>query len=342
MKKLMLIGLAALGLALLAAPSEAGLLHRNRDCGGSPACDVPCANVVWEEREVTAYRVETKSRTVEREVRTPVTREVEVPYTWYETVSVTTPEKRKVQYCETQTHEVPYTYKVSVPVVTPEKRKVTTYRTETHEVPYTYKVCVPVVKPEKRMVTTWTCVTEQVPCQVAVCRPVTYTVVDPCTGCCHTVCCKVTEMQTVMKSVVRSVPSQQEVTVNVCHYEEQERKGTRTVCETVPVPGEVTVNVCRYEEQERKGTRLVCENVIKTREIEVNVVSCKQVEHKGTRKQLVCEWETKKMPFVETYCVTVPYQTKVRVAVAVAAPCAPVEMCATPCETGRRHRLCGK
>jgi hypothetical protein len=89
----------------------------------------------------------------------------------------------------------------------------------------------------------------------------------------------------------------------------------------------------------------VCENVMKTREITVNVVSYKQVEHKDKRKQLVCEWETKKMPVVETYCETVPYKTTVKVAVAVAAPApcaAPVETCVAPCETGRRHRLCGK
>ena len=44
MKKMMLLGLATLGLAVLTAPSEAGLLHRKHggDCGGAaPACEVP-------------------------------------------------------------------------------------------------------------------------------------------------------------------------------------------------------------------------------------------------------------------------------------------------------------
>ena len=150
MKRLMLLGLTILGLALLAVPSEAGLLHRRHggcDSGCAPACDVPCAAVAWEEREVEAYRVETKTRTVQREVRRLVSHEVEVPYTWCELVSVTTPEKRTVSYCDTVTREVPYTYTVCVPVYTPEKRTVMTCKTVTREVPYTYTVCVPVYTP---------------------------------------------------------------------------------------------------------------------------------------------------------------------------------------------------
>ena len=207
MKRLTLATLALLGLAVAAVPSQGGLLHRRGcDSGCGAPCDVgPCA-VAWEEREVTCYRVETRTRNVEREVRRPVTKEVEVPYTWTELVSVSTPEKRTVQYCETITKEVPYTYMACVPVVTPEKRTVMTCKIVTKEVPYTYTVCIPVVTPEKRKVITYNCITEQVPCQVAVCRTVPCEVVDPCTGCCYTVCRRVTEMQTVMKSVVALDP----------------------------------------------------------------------------------------------------------------------------------------
>ena len=146
MKKLTLLTLSLLGLAVVAIPSQAGLLHRHGcDSGCGTCCEAaPCA-VTYEEREVTLYKVETKTRVVEREVSRPVTKEIEVPYTWTELVSETHPEKRTVNYCETITKEVPYTYTVCTPVVTPEKRTVMTCKTVTKEVPYTYTVCTPVM-----------------------------------------------------------------------------------------------------------------------------------------------------------------------------------------------------
>jgi len=335
MKRLTLASLALLGLALLAPPAEAHGLRRHHGCdsgcggyAGSGYGDMgPCMNVVWEEREVTVWHAETRTRNVEREVRRLVSREVEVPYTWYEYVTVTTPEKRTVTWCETVTREVPYTYWVNVPVVTPTKKTVMTCKTVTTEVPYTYWVNVPVVTPQRRMVTTWTCVPDKVTCEVPVCLTVPCVECDPCTGCCHTVCRKVMTTQTVTKTVMRSVPVQQEVTVNVCTYKPEERHGVRLECRTIEVPQDVVVNVCTYKSEQRHGVRLECQNVMRSKDVEVNVVSCKRVERHGVRREMVCEWKTERAPVVETYCEMVPHKTKVRVAVpapcVACAPCCP-------------------
>jgi hypothetical protein len=79
MKKLTLVGLAVLGLALTAVPAEAfGLRHRH-GCESScaPCCDTgPAMTVVWEEREVTAWKPEWKERDVTVNVCRMTTREV--------------------------------------------------------------------------------------------------------------------------------------------------------------------------------------------------------------------------------------------------------------------------
>src|SRR5271165_3008941 len=104
MKKLVLAGLALLGLAVVALPTEAGHCRRHRGCDVGCGAAYECGSyttVAWEEREVTAYRTEVQTRTVQREVKRLVSHTVQVPCTWYETVAVTTPQKQTVNYCET-------------------------------------------------------------------------------------------------------------------------------------------------------------------------------------------------------------------------------------------------
>src|SRR5262245_61537601 len=136
MKQRVVLGLA-LAAALLASNQAPAFGHRHGCCEAT-ACGVAtcaggvmyaasCAAPTYEERTVTAYRCEVKTRTVERTVQRVVTKEIEEPYTWTEMVAVTTPQKRTETVCTTVTKEVPYTYTVNVPVTTPEKRTVTEY-----------------------------------------------------------------------------------------------------------------------------------------------------------------------------------------------------------------------
>jgi hypothetical protein len=81
-----------------------------------------------------------------------------------------------------------------------------------------------------------------VPC----CRMV-WTQSSDCCGCCRSFCQPVVEWQTVTRTVMRQVPQTQEVTVNVCSYQQQQRTGMRVVQEMVPQTQEVTVNVCSYQ-----------------------------------------------------------------------------------------------
>src|SRR5262245_57620975 len=138
------------GFLLACQQAEATGPHHGRGpavagCAGGVVYAASCTAPAYEERTVTAYRCEVKTRTVERTIHRLVTKEVEVPYTWTEMVAETTPQKRTETYYTTVTKEVPYTYMVSVPVTTPEKRTITEHVCVTKEVPYTYTVNVPVM-----------------------------------------------------------------------------------------------------------------------------------------------------------------------------------------------------
>ena len=150
---------------------------------------------------MTAYRVETKTRTVEREVRSPVTREVEVPYTWYETVPVTTPEKRNV----TVLRNGDARGAVHLPGLRPGRHAGEAQgddvqdgdaRSAVH-----LQVSVPVVHPREADGDDLDLRDRAGPLPGGGLPAGDVHRVDPCTGCCHTVCCKTTEMQTVMKPV---------------------------------------------------------------------------------------------------------------------------------------------
>ena len=261
----LLVVVGALGLFLSALPVQA--CHRccPAPCCPQVCCDIgPCGTVTYVDKVITCYRTEWKPRTVTRTVKKMVTREVEekvtyyenlpivtpvkqtvtkcvpvlkqVPYTYDVCVPVYTPQKQIVTRCVPVAKQVPYTYNVCVPVYTPQKQIVTKCVPVTRQVPYTYNVCVPVYTPQKRIVTTYQCVPEKVTKQVPVCRMVATQVFDPCTCCCRTVCCPVTEMQTVTCTVMKTVAVPQEVTVTVCSYKMEQRQGVKMVCELVPSP----------------------------------------------------------------------------------------------------------
>jgi hypothetical protein len=120
MNKCVILLLAGI-LALPSVPGYAGerkLFHHNQA--------LPCP-AAWEEKTVTRYRTEQKTRVVPVVTTRLVSKVVEVPYKYTEQVPVTVAEKRTVTTFQCVAKEVPFTYTVKVPVVVPEKRTVTTY-----------------------------------------------------------------------------------------------------------------------------------------------------------------------------------------------------------------------
>ncbi len=285
---------AALGVFSFAAPQADAFGRRSRcggnDCGAPVSCcePQPCAGPAYIEKTVTAYRPVYKQKTVPTEIRKIVSKVVEEPFKYTEMVAEVTPQKRTETYYTQQMKEVPYKYTVMVPVVTPEKRTINYF----------------------------TCVPEKVTKEVPVCRVVPVKVVDPCSGCCYTVCKRVTEMQTVTCTVMKPVPQTREVTINVCSYKAEEKTGTRQVCETVPQTREVTVNVCNY----------------------------KPVERTGTRKRLVCETVKETVDVTQTYCEMESYQTTIRVPTGACGDsgCGYDEGCRSRRKCGLLARLCGR
>src|SRR4051794_1042569 len=150
---------------------------------------------------------------------------------------------------------------------------------------------------------------------VPVCRMVPCQVCDPCTGCCHTVCHPVTEMQAVCRTVMQTVPVQREVTVNVCTYHNEVRHATRLVCENVARTREVTVNVYSTKTQKRESHYTAYECVARTREVTANVVSYKPVARQGHRTVVHYETVMETVNTTEYYCEMVAYPTTVRVPV---------------------------
>jgi len=317
MKKLIFATLVLVGSAVLVAPVDAHGLRRSSSCGTSSSgyADTCGMAVSYVDQEVTAYRTEVRTREVEREVREWVTREVKQEYKYYELKEVVTPKKQTVVWYENVTVRVPVEYDVCVPTLVNEKRQVTTFRTDYVQVPYDYLVTVPEMVQEQRTVTTYRCVYEPVTTMVPVCRTISVPVCDPCSGCVHYVCQRVTEMQPCTRTVARSVPETTNVMVNVCRYHTETRHGTRTECRRTPVTSEVEVQVCRTVIQHQKGERLECNLVQRSREEEVKVVTCERVEKTGSRMVTVGEWKTSMRKFPESYCVSIPYKTVVKVPV---------------------------
>jgi hypothetical protein len=330
MKKVLYATLAVLSLAVLVAPVDAhGFgLRRSSSCGTSSGCADTCGMAVsYVDQEVTAYKTEIKTREVERDVQEWVTKEVKQEYKYYELKEVVTPRKQTVVWYESVTVRVPVEYDVCVPTLVTEKRKVTTYKTDYIQVPFDYVVAVPETVQEPRTVTTYKCISEPVTTMVPVCRTVSVPVCDPCTGCVHYVCQRVTEMQPCTRMVTRSVPETHQVMVNVCRYHNETKHGTRTECRVTPVTTDVDVQVCKTVIEHKKGERLECQLEKKSREETINVVTCERVEKTGSRMVTVGEWKTTKKKFTESYCVSTPYKTTVKVAVYTPVStcgCAPV------------------
>jgi len=307
-KSLLVSWLVAGQLGWFVMPAQARGCKRGGCCAPVDCAPAACGSEVsYVEQQVTAYRAECRTKEVEVTVNRLVSRVVEEKYKYTENVLVSTPEKRSETVYVCQTKQVPYTYNVVVPVTVQETRNVTAYQCQTRIVPVTVNVCVPVWAQEKRTVTSYACVPQEVERQVPVCRMVSTQCVDPCTGCCRTVCQPVTEWQTVKHTVMTRVPQTQEVTVNVCRYQTEQRTVNQTVSEVVPVTRQVTVNVCKYQTEQRTGTRLVSELVPQTREVTVNVCRWQAVERTGTTHRTVCEIVPEKVKQTVSEVVMVPY-----------------------------------
>jgi hypothetical protein len=310
---------AAAVLTVSLGGSEAG--HHRRGSASCVSCAAPapcmtsacCAPAVqYVERQVTCYRTQMVPRTVTQKVTRMV------PHQENFQVTVSVPVWKAVKQQQTvyvqQQREVEATINVCVPVTVNEKRKVMECQTVTRQVEYQYTVLKPETVERKVMSTTFTCVPEQVAVTVPVCRMVTVTCVDAC-GCPHTTCKPVLEYQQCMRTVMKSVPHTQEVTVRQIICRPVQQKGTRTVCELVPVEREIVVPVCHMQNTQQKVKRLVCEVVPQQREVMVNVCTYEQRQQPCTR--IVMRPETVDVTCTVYECQTVPYTVTQRVPVAV-------------------------
>jgi len=345
-KLLWTLPVLAFGLVALTPTDVQGFGRKkaNDCCEPAPVCVVGYVDKV-----VTTYQAQHVEEEVEVTTMKPVWIDKEEKYKYYECVRTETPTKQTVKWHEQVWVEEAVTYKVCKTSMVPTKvtvkkwvcvptkekvdvqswknvstpTKVTTKYLEpsTKEVDYTWTEYSTVMVPEKRKVTTWTCVPQEVISTVNVTRCVACQVVDSC-GNCHIVYRPVCEQQTVKHTVMKSVPVESEITVNVCKVVGTEKKGKRNettwvekskeetvnvvscqlVKETVEVTvnrmsevsEDVTVNVCRTDWVEEKGTQKVCKLVEKSKEETVNVVSFNNVEKEGVRKWKECTWTPEK------------------------------------------------
>jgi hypothetical protein len=164
--------------------------------------------------------------------------------------------------------EEKFEYTVCIPVTTQEARKVVVCNFVPKEVEFKYVVSVPHTTPVTRKVTQYTCEPYVVECEVPCYSTVMVSCCNPCGGisyCCQQVC----TMQKVQRTMMKQVPHEVEVTVNVCTYEPVEKVGKRTVCERVMVEKEITVNVCHMTTEKRTGSRVVYDCVPSQRKVMV-------------------------------------------------------------------------
>jgi len=371
-KLLWTLPVLAFGLVALTPTDVQGFGRRKADC-----CEpAPVCVVGYVDKVVTTYQAKYIEEDVEVTVNKPVWVDKEEKYKYYECVRTETPTKQTVKWNEATWVEEPVTYKVCKTSMVPTKvtvkkwvcvptkekvevqswkhvstpTKVTTKYLEpsTKEVDYTWTEYSTVMVPTKQKVTTWTCVPQEVISTVNVTRCVACQVVDSC-GNCHIVYRPVCEPQTVKHTVMKSVPVESEITVNVCKVVSTEKKGKRnettwvekskeetvnvvscqlvkemvevTVNKMTEVSEDVTVNVCKTEWVEEKGTQKVCKWVEKSKEETVNVVSFNNVEKEGVRKWKECTWTAEKTKVKQTRCVMVPVQTVIKCPVYGPVPC---------------------
>jgi hypothetical protein len=222
MKKLMVAGVLLAGVFAFTASAEAHGLRKG--CGGcesdcAQACAQPCAPAApqYVDKVVTCYKTEWRERDVECTVN------------------------RMVSHEEVRKHN--------------------------------YTVCVPVWSEEKRSVTEYKRVAKEVEREVVVCRKVE----APCGGCdtgcdngcdngcghrhkllgrrrggdcggCATACNVVQEVQKVKCTVYECVPVKRDITVKVCHYEQQQ-KVSETKCLVWECKAEKVMKKVRYCER---------------------------------------------------------------------------------------------
>jgi hypothetical protein len=319
MKKLSVLALAVAGLALASAPARAG-------CGwcSPPPCDT-CASVSvsWVEQAVTCYRTEMRERSVPCTVVRPVYHEVVTPYTYTVLVPDYHNEKRVCTVYTSVPHQVTnnVTYCRTVPVWSNVTQWVTTYNQVPHQVTYNQTYCrsVPVYSTVTQWVTRYNRVPRQVTYNVTTCHMVPVSCCDPCTGCCHTVCQPQVCTVPVTCTVWECVPVQEAVQVPVCSYrtEYYTQPYTCTVWECVPSQKAVTVPVCSYKNEyyTQPVTSTVWECVPVQKDYWVTVCSYHPEQRQAECRRVVCEYQQETVWHREWYCVTVPYQTMVRVPV---------------------------
>jgi hypothetical protein len=244
MKKLVVASVAVATILLAAASDAQASCFRRGGCGGCASAPGDCGQFVSYQGAPCAT------------CSSPC---VTYQQVWKEKEEVVTVLKRTPR-----TEQFEYT--VCTPVMTPEKRKVTVCQNVMKEVEFKYVECTPVTTAEKRKVVQYTCVPTTVECDV----PCYSTVMVPCCtppSCCNPcggvgyTCQRVCTMQKVTRTVMKQVPQEVEVTVNVCTFNRVEKVGKRQVCERVMVEQEVTVNVCKLVTEKKTGTRTVIDCV---------------------------------------------------------------------------------
>jgi len=344
MKKMLLAGmcLAVAVVAWVVAPVDAHLLRRGGGHGSSGDCCAPAVSdccapapmmVTYQDQVVQGWKMEYKTKVVPVEVTRMVAKPVEEVITQKVAKTVMVPQKRQVTTYQQVSKQITYEYTVQVPEMKPVVQKVTTYQQVTKQVPFEYTVQVPEWKPVVQKVTTYTCVPETITTAVQCCRQVPVCSVDPCTGCLRTICTTVCEMVPRTCTVYKNVPVTRDVTVNVCTYRTEVRKGARTVCEVVPLVQDVTVQVCTYRPEVRKAVRTVCDIVPLVQNVTVQVCQVVWEDVKVPVRRIVCEQVKETVQVTQTYCERVPYNYTVKVP--VYTPCAapaPAPMPCAPCE----------
>ena len=212
---------------------------------------------------------------------------------------------------------------------------------------------VPVMAQETRPVTytTYESVPETVTRQVVCCHKVP---VYDCCGC-QVGCQTVQEVHAVPCTVMRCVPHTvtQNVTVNVCHYEQQtktvqvpvttthmeERSQTVTQVVCVPTPRKYTVQVCVPRQETVNVTVNVCTMEQKVEKYNVQV--CEYKTEQRTRTVPVTTYKQEMRQVTETVpvCVAVQVPTAPVMETAYAAPCGG-DCFDVGCGGGRHHRRC--
>jgi hypothetical protein len=277
--------------------------------GRTASCATPCS-VSYVEQKVTAYKCETETKDVK--VIVHEWRDVREEYKYVVCEPVIT--KQKVKVLEPRTKEETYKYTVMEPQHVKEKVKVCEMKPVTKEVDVVTYECVPVKTKQKRRV-----------CET-VCVPTTVEVVVRPRGCCFQACCRKADPcdhpcpQTVQYTVMKKQKVMKEVEEEVTVMQRVARTEKRKVTVYEPQMVEKEVTICKYVPVQKEGKRHVCYH--ETVEKEVDVHTHKLVEKTGVRVVKKCVPVEKVVK--QTFVKWVPYETTVKVPVAVCpspAPC---------------------